>query len=396
MGISRLTPILTGLFFIFVISFLKLPSASAYPNFIGYGYGNCTACHFNPLGGGALTDYGRGVMASVISAKPFLYKVRDDEALIEQSSFTFGKAKLPDWLRLNGSFRGLYLTRPAPAENKLYIMQLDGTVVLKGFDDRLVVVGTVGYLPYYGPPIAAGQEEPANMISRDHYIGYRFYDSMFIAGGKMDIAYGTRVPDHTAYSRKNTNLAQNDQTYGVLVHGTPDDGKWDLAGHLLLGNLADESNVRQTGFSLRAEREILDKFRVGASFLNTSSDFRSMRLMGVHAAIGLGPGSSILLETGLISNKPSTQTDSINQMYAFMQHTLNLFRGWNLLNTFELYSSDFSSDAVPTVYRATPGLQIFLMPRVELRQEFQWQRTHSPSTLVDDQFFMLTQLHLYL
>src|SRR4051812_8082036 len=100
---------LLGLFA--TLGLLLIPARSqAYPHYIGYGYPSCATCHFNPMGNGPLTDYGRALGATALAAKPFFVsdKVTDDE-LGEKSGFLGSVDALPDWLRLQGSYRGMEL-----------------------------------------------------------------------------------------------------------------------------------------------------------------------------------------------------------------------------------------------------------------------------------------------
>jgi len=57
--------------FFILLTCVYSQSAKAYPNFIGHGYTSCINCHYNPFGGGPLTDYARAVAATTISSRNF-------------------------------------------------------------------------------------------------------------------------------------------------------------------------------------------------------------------------------------------------------------------------------------------------------------------------------------
>ena len=66
----------------------------------------------------------------------------------------------------------------------------------------------------------------------------------------MDKAFGIRHPDHTAFNRgySGFGLSQNDQTHGLLLHYNQQ--KYDLVSHFFVGNLNQDKELRQVGFSL--------------------------------------------------------------------------------------------------------------------------------------------------
>ena len=80
---------------LFLIFFMILLSGRgwSYANFIGHGYPSCINCHFNPFGNGQLTDYGRAVSATAISAKTFYPKSWNEEKIAYTSGFLFRKPK---------------------------------------------------------------------------------------------------------------------------------------------------------------------------------------------------------------------------------------------------------------------------------------------------------------
>ena len=69
--------VITTLFTLFLSA-----TASAYPDFIGYGYASCLTCHFNGQGSGPLNDYGRALWSAEIASRALYPKSMSDEEIV--------------------------------------------------------------------------------------------------------------------------------------------------------------------------------------------------------------------------------------------------------------------------------------------------------------------------
>jgi hypothetical protein len=255
-------------------------------------------------------------------------------------------------------------------------MKADAQHELRAPEDKIVASGTLGYIPALSP----GDN---TLISREHFVGARFGENWGAYAGLMDIAYGLRIPDHNAVNRRNTGLAQNDQTHGVLGHYTSE--KLEAAAHAFVGNLTQDAALRPKGVAATAECQVWEKNRLGVSLLRSSNDFRTNTLGAVHHRIQFREGSGLISEAGLIrtvTSAPSTQTGP----YLFAQALHRIFRGFHLIGTAEYASAQFSG--ADKTYRLAPGIQWFVMQRVELRLDlsFAWRRgvNGSPNTFSFD------------
>lgn len=378
------------LWFFLILIFLADP-LRAYPSFIGFGYNSCSTCHFNPLGNGPLTDYGRALSASVISARPPFVKLSDDE-LGEKSGLLGSPETLPEWVRLQLGYRGLYFSRDLMGSNQdRYIhMKLDGSAVLRSPDEKWIAVGNIGYAPT--PATAAPGRDVSHLISREHYVGYKPSKHWGFYGGLMDVAYGIRIPDHTAYSRSRTALAQNDQTHGVLVHTSQSFGEGSV--HFIGGNLQQDFNERQMGVSTQWDYEINSYSRVGASGLFTFGEYRKRQMGGVQFKWGIDGGHALLFDTGLINESPKNTSSKLG-LYSLTQTHTRLIRGLHFLVTGEVYSSEIFNDS-SRYFRITPGLQYFPAQRMEFRVEFQASRTTNSNPVTRDVYSLLAQVNLWL
>ncbi len=348
--------------------FLSISScqlARAYPSFIAYGYTSCLTCHFNPYGNGPLTDYGRALSATTISSRPFYAsKVTTDEDLGNQSGF-LGSTNLGDHIRPAFDFRRLLLVSRLDKDRKIniYQMQADANIVLKFGEDKYYFSGTIGYAP--DPQGAPTTQD--HLISREHYIGARLNDHWGLYTGFADVLYGIRVPDHTAYSRMKTSLAQNDQVHGVFTHYTDD--KIEGGIHVFAGNLYQAEELRPKGVSAEIEYEAWKKSRVGISALYSKNDYRKRIMSGLHLRSQIAEGQSVLAELGIIHESTTIPATTLSN-YLFLQSMHRIFRGLHVLANLEYYTLEaFTPNA--RYYRFGPSLQYYPMQRIELRADLQ-------------------------
>jgi hypothetical protein len=275
--------------------------AYSYTQFIGHGYTSCLNCHFSPSGGGALNDYGRVVSATLISSGGLYPKTWSQEKVADSSGLFFSRPS-QNWLRAQFNYRGFRVVQnpgSSTTEQVKWInMQSDARVILKfGENDRFVAVGNYGYAPL---PQSADPEEP-KYRSREHYMGFRFTPKFGLYAGLMDKSFGIKVIEHIAFSRQSPEVAQNDQTHGVLAHYLGE--QWEVFLHGFAGNLTQDKDVQAKGGSMMVEKTIFDLHRVGASFMSTKNLYQELTSYSVHGRFNLKEGSSVLAEFGQTTRK---------------------------------------------------------------------------------------------
>lgn len=364
----------------------------SYPQFIGYGYASCLTCHYNGNGHGPLTDYGRALWATEIAGRAFSGK-KSVEELGESSGF-LGKKELPWWVRPGLKARHLAYQVDPPAEKTHQVtMQAEANVaVALDRDQKSVVVASFGYAPV-PRRLQNSEEDIDEWISREHYVRVQESESLWFYVGMMDKVYGIRHADHTAFSRVATGLAQNDQTHGVVAQYIKP--TWELSLHGFLGNLFQDPELRQKGFSGLFEYSLKENFRVGLTALGSTNLHLENRRVGVLTRYGAGGGTALMAELGLLED---AQTDggTKTSYYLYSEVMNRLLRGYHSFFTLQLYKSALTSRQ-PTILKSTLGLLAFPMSRVEVRVDLENSRylTHSPQ-VPRDTWALLGQLHLSL
>lgn len=348
-------------------------------------------CHYNSNGGGPLNDYGRSLAAIEISGRLF---GGTDETLSAQSGF-LGSVGMPWWWRPSIGYRGLNLQQNVSrnSQTRFIHMQSDVTNVLR-FDeeDKFIAVFNFGYAPTPRNVSSDIPQANKNWISREHYIRYELSETIKLFAGFLDKNYGIHTPDHEAFARRYTYNAQNDQVHGIMLNfnSLP----WEFSLHGFAGNLQQEAELRQKGASFIAEYELNERARVGFTGQYLKNNYMEMVASALLMRLGVGPGSAILLESGLINVKPSSQASKLGS-YTFLQPYLKLARGVNFLTTVEYYTSEVTKNT-SRLMRWGPGLQYFPFQRMELRAEAWNERSFEPDSIRADDWTVMSQVHVWL
>jgi hypothetical protein len=377
----------------FLLGLFISSNAFSYSNFIGHGYTSCLNCHYNPLGGGPINDYGRAIAATAISSNALYPKSWNEEKIAYTSGFLFRKPK-QNWFRTQINYRGFQLVRnpgSSEAEQKKWInMQADGRLILKTNDDRLIAVGSYGYAPLPTPP-PPGKEQ-SEWRSREHYIGYRINPKMGVYAGLMDQSFGVRVIEHIAYSRTLPQVTQNDQVHGLMFHFLND--SFEGSVHGFVGNLYQDEDLQTKGGSFMLEKTFFGKHRLGGSAKKTKNEYTDLTAYAVHGRFDLHKGSALLTEIGQVKKVTENGTGDRSSRYGLLQTYLRPFRGLYFLANVEYLQADIKEKDY--VVRWGPGIQYFPIQRVELRFDVYNTRNFDPNSASPDVWMYLFQGHLWL
>lgn len=392
---KRLTILKAFLFLSILTGFGVFNSvASAYPHFISYGYSSCINCHYSSSGGGALNDYGRAIFAVEVAARDFVDEKTTDDELSERSGF-LGATQLPWWFRPGLKYRGLWMrNNPGSTNTQVdrYInMQQD--LNLNFFFDqkqKFTLVTTTSYADRY-PPYP--DIEKWSTFTKEYYLRWKITGNYWLYVGQMDKVFGIRDPDHTAVSRKVLRLGQYDQSQGAIFHITYPE--WDIAFNYFMGNAKEPETDKQKGFSTSGEYQIMEKFKVGGSFLSSSSETIDWKILSAHTRIGLQKGSAFLAEAGLKEKKNKTLNLAKTPLgsYIWLSSMINIRRGYNILSNIEFSRNDINQTS-DELYRWSFGTIFFPIPRTEIRAMVINGKTFSEGGASEDSWQLQSQLHV--
>lgn len=382
-------------YWILILVSLSSLQAWAYPDFISYGYKSCMTCHYTAGGGGALNDYGRALFATEITARSFFNKGKSEEQMGNEAGF-FGSTQMPSWLRPAFKYRGLWVRRNAfesSATEKFIQMQADAylTVPLDK-KQKYVLSASIGYQPVPDRlKSLPASEQPAEWVSREYFFRWQASRNLFVYLGLMDKMFGIRHADHTAVNRGLLGLGQNDQSHGALVFWS--NNKWTFSGHGFVGNLSQDSAVRQVGGSFFSEYDMGGNHVIGTSVLASQSEVLEQQRLAFHTRYGFAKGRSLMYETGFKSDKPKSTGETTTGWYNYFQGLIAWKRGYNLLTTFQTYNDKMTSSSVIDS-RWGIGVLAFPFPRTEVRAELLNARRSSTSPASNDQWTAQAQVHL--
>ncbi|MBY0518758.1 MAG: signal peptidase II [Bacteriovoracaceae bacterium] len=377
-----------------ILFLLLLPKAWAYPQYIGLQYTSCLTCHYNPQGNGPLNDYGRAVGATAVAGRLFVDKDVSEEQLGKDSAFPGIDVEKNTWFRPMLSYRGLGYDSNAftsQADKEWINMQLDANVVLKAGDrDQYVASFTLGTRPTNTQ--AQNNLKESQSYSREHYLGWRPTAKMGIYAGKMDKAFGLRIPDHNLSSRRSTRAAQFNQIHGVMVHAVGE--SLEASAHYFVGDLSEkDKDLRDKGYSGIVEWGVTSRQRLGASYMSSKITTETINVMSIHDRIGFGKGHAVMGEFGQINRQPQSGSKTSSR-YGLLQTYLQWFRGFSVTGTLDYYRRDITKDEESM--SVGPGIQYFPRQKTELRLDVLNNRSFSESTAAKDTWQVLAQVHLWL
>jgi hypothetical protein len=243
---------------------LTVRPAHAYAWMIRHGFAECGGCHVDPMGGETLTGMGR------VTGESLLAQSWGAAAPTDRAKFAFGVTE-PDDVRLGGSLRGMLLSDRETSRTVAFPMQIDvyGAAFFKRFTAGL----SLGYAR------ASDRYEHASkarlvgdargdgplLVSRNHWIGYSPSDELMLRAGRINLPFGIRGPEHTAWVRSETLTdRESDQLHGVsaVYSRGPLRGEFMVAlGNLQVGDAA----FQWRGYSTYLEWLLLRRLAVGAS-----------------------------------------------------------------------------------------------------------------------------------
>ncbi len=385
-------------FFLIFLIFSLSTQVFAYPDFIGFGYRSCLTCHESGSGGGAITDYARGVMASEISANPISNWISNEEQA-QLSNFLF-KVELPWWIRLGLKYRALIVEKsPGSSQSRKLYYNMQDELNLNLFANENHTLGLITTLGYIENPIALF---PNKVIQSKSYLYFREYflkiqlaKQFWLYTGFMDKVFGIKTVNHTAVNRAPLNLGQNDQVHSVLLQwARPNE---DLFFQYWIGNVHLSEVDRRKGGSFMLDKKWGLSHAYGFSLLTEKKEGSQQDIFAIHNKMGFGNGNSLLTEVGYRAEKSGLVNleSTTNSYYLFTQNSLNLIRGYFLLSSLEL-SKNLSDSELPTNAKWDIGFLIFPIQKMEFRLSAINQKTINAPEATKDQWSIQSQINLSL
>jgi hypothetical protein len=373
------------------------PRAEAYAWMIRHGYTACASCHVDPSGGGILTAYGR-IVATELLAPPILSSEQSEAALKVARVLP-----LPEWLLVSGDARIAYVSTKiehVPALRKTFIMRadLEAAVSVAG----VVASGSIGYSEEGGLGAALTRAPEKNLVSREHWLGYTIDSDLELLAraGRMNVPFGLRIIEHTAWVRELTSTNINDdQQYGAAVSFAVRPLRVEVMG--IAGNFQQRpDDYRERGGSASVEWVPLHTLAIGASTLHTYRKLHPRYLRETYHHVGglfarwASPWQPlvVLAEADYEFASPK-QDDRREGGIGFLQFALEPFRGLHLFVTGEAHNVGVNGP--PPSYALWLSPVWHFMPQAELRVDNVYQSLGAETGPVRV-LTLLAQVHVYL
>jgi len=401
-GLSNIVPLLALLF-----SVCWVDNAHAYNWMLQHGYTACSTCHADPSGGELLTQYGR-VTGDLLLRTHYGAPDKGKEQAAPSPGVFWGAWEPPEQLLVSGAYRNLYIIRPTePGKEFRFIpvMQADLYGQLKLGNFRVggsIGIAKVGAGSLHARPaqVTTGQEDQLNLIARNYYVGYDFGPQFVLRAGRLNLPFGLRIPEHTAWVRDATRSdRESDQQHGMALAYVGERMRAEvmaIGGNYQLG----PDQFRERGYSLYVEAIANPRLAAGLSSKLTfaSLDRLSFERNSLRQAHGLtvraAPFDNFTIQ-GEINALFRTNADA--GYVGFVQANYEPLQGLHFLLTGEVLDEGLpiaspAPDASPGLGQSAFGgwlsLDWFFYRQFEFRTDA-IVRSNDPLTV-------LGQLHFYL
>jgi hypothetical protein len=243
----------------FALLLLCAPSiAEAYPQFqFSTGNSSCSDCHYAPMGGGLINDWGRSEAGDTISRGG-------------DGSFLHGLWDSPEWIQFGADLRVLGGIKDNSTDPRYLLFPMQGDTYVR------FAVGDFSLYLNIGPraqPRTPRKPFVQRLVSREHYLSWKPSSKTYVRAGRYIPAFGIRHVDHTVYTRRFTGHYIMEETYNV--GGGYLGGKWEIHGSAFMpADPFTSAGPKEKGATVYAERFVGDSGAVAGQ-----------------ARVGLGPES---------------------------------------------------------------------------------------------------------
>jgi len=174
---------------------------------IRHSYVHCTTCHFSPVGGGAMTEYGREMSKEVLSAHSAEGEQNVGHGLIAESPLPGG---MKSWIKgVGGDFRAVQYHRETAAvkEGDFFPMQIE-------------VEPVIGQGPVVAS-ISAGLVRDRKSLHwgiRQGSIIANLSEQFPVRVGQFKQTVGINLPEHTAWVKRDLGFGEGTESPGADAH----------------------------------------------------------------------------------------------------------------------------------------------------------------------------------
>ena len=326
--------IVATVLFTWLVTWADTGTARAYPQFqFSTSNSTCTLCHFSPVGGGLINDYGRDEASQTIS------QFGGNGGLLH------GLWKPPEWLALGIDARGVLGakdTKAADHETLLFPMQLD----------LYTRVGYKGFSAYFATGACCGAREESDdkgprYYARDFYAMYMPETGQYyVRAGRFFTPFGLRQFDHTMYVRRDHGMYLGEETFTLA--GGYFGSTWDLhVGLFIPDTVQIPTRQRSAGGSVLFEKRLAsDNGSWGGHAKVDIDDGHNLYTAGALGKYWLAsPGILLLAEADAIVESFPGGLDARTQVLGHLQATYFVMRGLMLGAAFEHYDEDVKISA---------------------------------------------------
>jgi hypothetical protein len=240
--------------------------AEAYPQFQFSTYNErCNLCHFSPVGGGLINEYGRDEAGDTISRGG-------------SGKFLHGLWDPPESFQIGGDYRGAGMIRETTGDIELLGFPMQADLYTRAAVSNVsfnLIVGMRGS--------ARGETDLAErFISREHFLMYQDkLDSPYVRVGRFFAPWGLRNPDHTTYVRRFTGFHALEETYNISGGLFKDD--WEAHFTAFMAPPIFGVGPKHNGGVAYYEKRIKD----------------DTAMVGGQARVGIGPDDSTYMVGGV-------------------------------------------------------------------------------------------------
>ncbi len=359
-----------------LIAWLWPSAAGAYPQYAARGEFSCSACHYNPTGGGLINDWGR-------TSRDSTYDLGDPNDFPGHADATgyddTNQATLDFDVGADGRLLPLFAGGDGPTTALLVPMlfELGGVASYGGFWAYATVTSRKGTPS--GMPIVP--------FSREHWLGYAFSPDLWLRAGRMVLPFGIRNPDHSQYTRQDFGFDKWDQTYSAELDWEKQD--FSLAASFFVGDLVDEPpHLRPIGGVLRSSYVFASLAELGFSGLLSKSSAVEKTALSLFTRINPLHTAYVLGEFALQQATLRELEEKVTTRAAYVR------AGWFVRAPVDLFVEagyrDISGDLDLERYRVGVGANWQVLQWFEFIPQLMVEEVSAVGT----DYVAMTQLHL--